>query len=600
MLAWWRLALREFAANRKKDGQTLARHGLPGIVLLGTLVGAPAVASEARPALDITGGTAEQRRNIRLVTGIENRSCELAPRREARLLRDLDTGTRAALRALGFYAPEIDLELIRTETCWGVQMNLQPGPPTLLTAIDIRVSGEGSDDPIFAAIIMDPELPLNSAIRHDRYDALRDRLARAASEHGYFDAFFSTARLEIDRERREAKVFLHLESKARYRFGEIRIEQDILAEDFVERLLPVSTGDVYSAARVVSVQRNLAGSQYFQSVQVRPLLDERKDGLVPLAIRMEPRRKTAYEVRLGTSTDLGPRVGLALDRRYANTRGHRFSTELELSERRSSLGAGYEIPLQNPLRERLNLYGSVRTETVDSKDSDRFQIGADRVITLASGWQTTTGVRFEYEEFALGNPTQTSRLLIPSFRIQRTRADDPLWTRSGYRAEWSIQGASRNLGSSEDFLQTRLNGKRIESLGTGRLLIRGDVGATIASDLSRVPASLRYFAGGDTSVRGYGFQRLSPRAADGQIVGGRYLLVGGIEWDHPLGSTPLSGAIFLDAGNAFDQISDYRARYGFGAGLRWRSPIGPLRLDVARAPDSDDRFRIHFTMGPDL
>jgi translocation and assembly module TamA len=590
----------ELGKKRASRSRWLAtRWLLPSVVLCGTLM-APQLAAQPRPALEIEGGTDEQARNIRLVTAVENRRCELSPRREAPLLRDLEDKALTALRALGFYEPALELEFERTETCWQVRILLEPGPPTLLTGIDIRISGDGAEDPNFKTIIDDPQLPLNTAIRHDRYDALRDRLARVASENGYFDAFFLMARLEINREDRTATARLHFATGERYRFGEIRIEQDILSDEFVARLLPFSRGDDYATARVILLQRNLAGSRYFQNVQVRPLIEEREDGEIPVSIRTEPRKPTAYEVRIGLSTDLGPRAGLALDRRYANTRGHRFNSELELSSRRSSLGAAYEIPLNDPLRERLNLFGTIRTESIDDADSDRFQIGAERIVVLRSGWQATTGLRYEYERFALSNPTQTSKLLIPSVRIHRSKTDDPLWTRSGYRAEATVQGASRQLGSSENFFQTRLSGKWIEGLGSGRVHIRADAAATLSSDFDRVPASLRYFAGGDNSVRGYGFQRLSPRAEDGRIVGGRYLLVGGVEWDHPIGTTPLLGAIFIDAGNAFDELSAYNAKHGYGVGLRWRSPIGPLRLDLARAPDSEDRFRIHFTMGPDL
>lgn len=572
---------------------------LPGLLLCGTLI-APDLAAEPRPTLEIEGGTTEQVRNIRLMTAVENRRCELSPRREASLLRELEERTLTAMRALGFYEPTLHLEFERTAQCWQVRIFLEPGPPTLLTSVDIRITGDGTEDPHFKAVIEDPGIPLNTTIRHDRYDALRDRLAQVASENGYLDAYFVMSRLEIDRQSRTAAARLHLETGTRYRFGEIRIDQEILSDEFIARLLPFSRGDDYSAARVILLQRNLAGSRYFQNVQVRPLIEEREDGEIPVSIRTEPRKQTAYEVRIGVSTDLGPRAGLALDRRYANTRGHRFNSELELSARRSSLGAAYEIPLNDPLRERLNLFGTIRTEAIDDSESDRFQIGAERILVLKSGWQTTTGLRYEYERFALGNPTQTSQLLIPSVRIHRSKTDDPLWTRSGYRAEATLQGASRQLGSSENFLQTRVRGKWMEGLRSGRVQIRGDAAATLASDFDRVPTSLRYFAGGDNSVRGYGFQRLSPRAEDGRIVGGRYLLVGGIEWDHPIGKSPLSGAIFIDAGNAFDDWSAYRTEYGYGVGVRWRSPIGPLRLDLARAPNSEDRFRIHFTMGPDL
>jgi translocation and assembly module TamA len=132
------------------------------------------------------------------------------------------------------------------------------------------------------------------------------------------------------------------------------------------------------------------------------------------------------------------------------------------------------------------------------------------------------------------------------------------------------------------------------------LLLRGDAGLTATESVEQLPTSLRFFAGGDTSVRGFGFQRLGPTDAEGRVIGGRHLLVGSVEYDYPLGDRPWAVAVFADIGNAFDEFDDYELEVGAGIGLRWRSPVGPLRLDLAHAPNSDDDFRIHFTMGPDL
>lgn len=575
-----------------------------GSVLAGALVfvllSPQAWADDNHPSLSIEGGTAVQRQNILALTAVERRSCQLAPHREDSLIREVEEKTRLALRAIGFYSPEITTRLSRTDTCWSLSLRLDPGPPTLLNHIEIILSGEGEKDPVLQQILDNPRVRLNEAVRHDQYDALRNRLSRTANEQGYFDAYFSMARLEIDRESLSARIRLHLNTGTRYRFGNIEFVQDILNESFIERLLPISPGDPYSARDVITLQQDITASSYFDRVQVRTLLDERDEGMIPVRILTEPRKRTAYSVRLGTSTDLGPRVGAAIDRRYANQLGHSFNSEIELSPIRSSLGGAYVIPLTDPLRERLNIFSSLRTETIDNKESDRIQVGAERIAMLPSAWKNISGIRLEYEEFTAGENTNSTHLIIPSLRLSKTHSDDPLWTNSGYRTDFLLQGASENIGSSETFLQARATGKYIDSLQSWRLSLRADVGATIASELTNIPTSLRYFAGGDTSVRGYGFQRLSPRDDEGRIIGGRYLLVTGAEIDYPLGSTPVHGAVFLDAGNAFDNLTSYQTEFGYGIGIRWRSPIGPLRLDIATAPNSSDRFRIHFTMGPDL
>src|SRR5690606_2460729 len=141
--------------------------------------------------------------------------------------------------------------------------------------------------------------------------------------------------------------------------------------------------------------------------------------------------------------------------------------------------------------------------------------------------------------------------------------------------------------------------KLIFPLLGGRIISRADAGFTEADELIELPSSVRFFAGGDNSVRGYAYESLGPTNDDGDVVGGRHLLTGSIEYDH-LFLPSWSAAIFIDGGNAFDTVDTFEALYGYGVGIRWRSPIGPIRLDVAGPSDQRDAFRIHVSMGPDL
>ena len=133
----------------------------------------------------------------------------------------------------------------------------------------------------------------------------------------------------------------------------------------------------------------------------------------------------------------------------------------------------------------------------------------------------------------------------------------------------------------------------------GRVILRGEAGVTIASEVTVLPASIRFFAGGDQSVRGYDYKELGPVDENGEVIGGRYLLVGSIEYDHRI-TDDWSVAAFLDAGNAFDDF-DEPLEQGAGFGVRWRSPVGPVRLDIANAISKPgNHWRVHFTIGPDL
>jgi translocation and assembly module TamA len=559
----------------------------------------PAKADE-EPRLKVQGGTEEQRQNIEAFVSMRRYECELPAFRERGIIRSTEERSLQALRALGHYQPEIGVTISRTETCWDLMVTVEPGPVVRIVEVDVRVEGEGAEDPFFVAIVSNPGVAPGDPLRHDAHDRLRSRLVGIASDRGYFDAELTESRLLVDPEANDARITLWMNTGRRYRFGEITLKQDILHEDFVARLFPFQRDDPYSSAQVIQLQRNLNASGYFQAARVRPRQDDRMAGEVPILAEVEPRKRTAYEMRLGFSTDIGPRLGLALDRRYANRWGHRYEAELELSEKRSGVGFSYDIPLRDPLNDSLALFATNRTEDTGTSESERFQIGASRVQRHPSGWRTTQGIRYEYEDFTVGEVSDISRLLIPSYRISRTKADDPLYPRNGNRVDMLGQGASENLGSTISFLQGRANAKLIHGLGTGRLILRGEAGATAGTGVEELPSSLRFFAGGDTNVRGFGFQQLGPIDDEGNVIGGRYLLVGSVEYDHPIGDGNWSVATFLDLGNAFNDFNDYEVKGGGGVGLRWRSPVGPLRLDLAHAPDSKDNFRIHFTMGPDL
>jgi translocation and assembly module TamA len=132
-----------------------------------------------------------------------------------------------------------------------------------------------------------------------------------------------------------------------------------------------------------------------------------------------------------------------------------------------------------------------------------------------------------------------------------------------------------------------------------RLLARADLGFTLKEDFEELPASVRYFAGGDNSVRGYGFETLGPTNEEGDVIGGSYLATFSVEFDRLI-SKKWSVAAFVDTGNAFDSL-DFDFKTGVGLGLRWYSPLGPIRLDVAHPLDDPDRdYRLHITLGPDL
>ena len=201
----------------------------------------------------------------------------------------------------------------------------------------------------------------------------------------------------------------------------------------------------------------------------------------------------------------------------------------------------------------------------------------------------------------MGSTRGIARLLTPGVSLGTTRHDDRNRPTDGYRLHVEARGGHEAAGSDVSFL--RLSGSagwvRAVPWG-GRLLARAELGAMAVDGFDALPPAQRFFAGGDSSVRGYGFASLGPVDASGTVVGGRMLAVGSIEYEHPF-KDRWSGAVFADAGNAFDTGNRNEGlKVGVGLGIRWQSPIGAVRLDVARPLDGTQRFRMHLRIGPDL
>ena len=221
---------------------------------------------------------------------------------------------------------------------------------------------------------------------------------------------------------------------------------------------------------------------------------------------------------------------------------------------------------------------------------------------MDNDWNRVVSLRWERERFDIDNSDSgNTRLLMPGISFSRLQSDSPIDPSIGYRLQADVVGGSRELFSTVDVLQvTGQAGGLVTLADDHRFLARVNVGAIGTNDFSDVPPSLRFFAGGDQSVRGYGYETLSPEDETGASVGGRYKLVGSIEYQYEVVDN-WRVAAFMDEGNALNHLDDPLAT-GVGVGVRWISPVGPLRLDIAKGLDEEfgGGWRIHFSMGPEL
>jgi translocation and assembly module TamA len=208
-------------------------------------------------------------------------------------------------------------------------------------------------------------------------------------------------------------------------------------------------------------------------------------------------------------------------------------------------------------------------------------------------------LKLQREDFTIGSDRSRALLVMPGVRFSARRYDSLVRPTRGYRYAIDLKGTHRAIGSSTSFVQVEADGDAVLPLPWRlSLMSRFKAGLTLQSEsLRELPASIRFFAGGDRSVRGYGYQTLGPKDATGTVIGGKNILVASVELDRAILSD-WGVAVFFDIGNAFDSFTDVTLFKGAGVGVRYYTKIGAIRLDLARQVDvKNPRFRVHITVG---
>lgn len=557
------------------------------------------------------------------------------------LLRRVPAQVADALEPFGYYDAQAEVDVQRRNGQVEVIVQVSRGSPVRVTESDIQLLGPGAEDPPLARLLGGFSPAKGAVFNHARYEASKADIQRGMLERGYFRSRSDVARVEVERASRSARIALRWNTGPRHVFGETRFEGSHLRPGLLEPLLPYQIGDPYSQASLLQLHRALVELDYFGRIDIQPQLgrgrgergprDADPSGAVagghaatddpaqeddadevespagppdvPISVSLGPAKRTRYSAGVSFGTDSGASLRLGLDRRWVNERGHKLAAQAEVGQRRSQAGVQYRIPQLEHLPGWWAAALGVREEEIGGGTS---QIGTATLSRTARwrGNQLSADLTVQRERFEeveqLRLVGRNSTLVYPSLRLDRVDADDLLYPSRGYSLSASVRAGSEAIGSDVDFAQLSLASKWIRSQGERmRWIVRGEAATTWVDDFAALPPSLRYFAGGDRSVRGYGYQELSPRDALGEPRGGRHLAVASVELERRIGEQ-WAVAAFADAGDAFDGGA-FKASVGVGMGLRWRSPVGPVRLDIGRGLDEPGRpLRLHIGIGPEL
>ncbi|WP_375170231.1 autotransporter assembly complex family protein [Marinobacter sp.] len=509
-----------------------------------------------------------------------------------------------AVRALGYYQPQIDWRVEEDEDDDGARLilTIQPGEPVRVTSRTVEIRGPAGSDAKFTREL--PDKPAEGDIlNHGEYATLRDTIQTRARQRGYFDGQFLEKSLRVNPETRTAEVTLIYESGERYRLGAVSFEEGHwfeigLLEDFVT----FEPGIPYHTDEIAKLNRDLSSSGYFSGVDIDARPANAVDRVIPVSVGLTRRPPRSVGVGVGFSTDVGPRFRGNWREHWINPMGHKRGAETELSVPRQSVSGWYELPLDPPMTDLIRLTAGYQREDIENVESELLTFGQQWQHQLDNDWLQVLSFRWEGERYNIGNDeTGTSSLFLPGLGYSKRYADQALDPSQGYRLQFDITGAHRAVLSTVDVLHASALAKGLYTIfDNHRFLGRVQVGGVATNKFEDVPPSLRFFAGGDQSVRGYGYETLSPENENGVAVGGRFLMVGSVEYQYQF-AQQWRGALFVDHGNAINDPLDPLAT-GAGVGLRWVSPVGPLRLDIAKGldPEFGGGWRVHFSMGPEL
>ena len=577
----------------------------------------------------------------------------LSGRRMAYLVRVAEEETREALEPFGHYSPTIVIQRSDRGSPEGgsadaarpvdtgatpdperpvsVTITVQAGEPVKVRNETVAIEGDGGDDRYLAEEI-EAFLPQpGSTFDHVQYEASKSRITRRLAERGYFDADFLAHRVEVTRAERAADIDLRWNSGDRYDMGAITFTQapkQVVRPQLLDKLVYWNEGEYYHQGRLDRLRESLLKLDYFSSIDIEPRPDAAErvtesDGetsrRVPVTVTLAPAKRDIYTAGVSYGTDSGAGVRFGLERRYVNQRGHKALGQVDYAQNRKTATLQYRVPAFAWLDGWYTGSLQFADEQTDYIDTRRLElVGSrsgqfNRQLNLVASLHALRE-RWAYDFDGEDGDDDAPRLyryanyFFPALRAEYTDVDDRFAPRRGIGGNLLVRGGSGQTDESDAnalFAQAHVRASWFKGLGpTDRLIVRGELGHTFTDALNDLPPSLRFYAGGDRSIRGYNWREVGPRILDddGDVafaLGAKNVVTASVEYERYFAG-PWGGAVFVDTGDAFDSGSP-ELHTGVGIGVRWKSPVGPIRIDIARGlKDPDSPFTLHLNIGTDL
>lgn len=503
-----------------------------------------------------------------------------------------------ALQPFGYYSAIVDTQINKTPNSWTVDYQVSKGNPVIAKTVEVAIDGEGQQQKEYQELLAKYPIKVGDVLVQQKYKDFKGDLEAAATTYGYFDAGYTKKSIHIHEDYRGADIHLTYDTGQRYQFGSTTIEQDFLDPDVFERFITYEAGDAYSSKTLGSVQRDLYNSNYVKMIDVtaEPV---KGDKSVPVHFTIQPKANKKHTFAIGYGTDTGARTRYDFDWRWVNRRGHQFKSKIYLAEKVQEMGAQYRIPAARPATDYYKIFTDVRRDHSGDNESLMWNVGGayhDKV----GNWKREFGIKWQQEDFELGNDSGNIGLLTPYTVFTYRKVDDPLDVSRGLFLQGKLTGAHESMLSDTTFLQAVATAKVVRRLNKKhKVKLGAAIGQTWVDDFHELPTAYRFFTGGDRTIRGYKFHKIGDRDSSGDNVGGDRMYHVSAEYEYFF-REKMAAAAFVDAGDAFSEDSA-ALKVGAGVGFHYYSPIGPIRIDVAHGFDEPgDDIRLHLNIGPEL
>ncbi|WP_158367836.1 autotransporter assembly complex protein TamA [Candidatus Williamhamiltonella defendens] len=548
-------------------------------------------------SLDIEGVRGEVARNVKARLFMINTEYTTDNHRLRSRVKEEIT---LALEALGYYHSNINFEFIQQSV---LLAKITLGEPVLIAGIDVMLTGHAKNDPDYQALLKETPT-IGSILNQGKFDEFVDALNGLAVSKGYFDAKMKKTQLRIAVDLKKAFWKIYFDSGERYHFGKVTFYGSQIKEPYLQNLVPFHIGDNYSSDNTAELNRRLSATNWFSTALVSPNFSSlKRSQILPLDAVLTPRTKNNMELGGGYSTSIGPRLKASWNKPWVNSRGHSLTTKSNLSDAEQNLDFSYRIPLiKNALKEYYLLQAGIKTSRLNDTTYNTSTINVARFWNFSNGWQPAIHFRWSLEKFTQGKVDSITGLLYPGISMSKTLQSGEAMPHRGDSQRYSLDISNKKWDSDINFEIIQAQNVLIRTLGKKyRFIVKTHLGWIATKDFQWMPPSLRFFAGGDGSIRGYKLKSISPCDSDHKLTGATKLLTASIEYQYNVMGR-WWGAAFVDSGEAINDIRHSDFKTGAGIGIRWASPVGPIKFDIATpiGDKKNKKLQFYISLGPEL